>query len=151
MERYGARVILFGEAADGPLCRSVARMMTRPAIDLSGQTTLGQFVSLLGRLGLVVCNDGGPLHLAVSQGVRTVSIFGPVDPVVYGPYGPSSRHRVVTKPLPCRPCYHQFKLPPCPYNRACLNELSVEEVLAVVQEALQERGASSRRVPVAEA
>lgn len=136
IDRYGARVLLFGEAEDAPLCRAVSRLMRRPVIDLSGQTTLGQFVSLLGRLGLVLCNDGGPLHLAVSRGVKTVSIFGPVDPVVYGPFGPAGRHRVVTKPLPCRPCYHQFKLPPCPYNRACLSELSVDDVLSAVEDML---------------
>ncbi len=138
IERHDATVVLFGEATDVALCQTVGRLMRHPVIDLSGQTTFGQFVSLLSRLGLVICNDGGPLHLAVSQGVRTVSIFGPVDPQVYGPYGSPGRHRVVTKPLPCRPCYHRFRLPPCPYNRACLNELSVEDVLASIEDTMQD-------------
>jgi ADP-heptose:LPS heptosyltransferase len=138
IERYGAQVLLFGEATDGPLCKTVVRLMKRPSIDLSGQTTLGQFVSLLGHLGLVICNDGGPLHLAVSQGVKTVSIFGPVDPTVYGPH-PSIRlhHRVVCREgLPCRPCYHQFKLPPCPYERACLSFVHPDEVLEACHDLL---------------
>ena len=105
-------------------------MRHRP-VDLSGQTNLGQFVSLLARLNLVICNDGGPLHLAVSQGVKTVSIFGPVDPRVYGPYpAEPDRHRVIlNEELRCRPCYHQFRLPPCPYERACLTSISVDDVL----------------------
>lgn len=132
ISQRGAQVILFGEATDAVICRSVARAMHRPVMDLSGQTTLGQFVGLLGRLDLVVCNDGGPLHLAVSQGVRTVSVFGPVDPQVYGPYPPAEmRHYVVRhRELPCRPCYHQFRLPPCPYERACLTTIGPDEVLA---------------------
>ena len=132
VERYGARVILFGEATDASLCQTVARQMRHPAIDLGGQTTLEQFVSLLGCLGLVICNDGGPLHLAVSQRVKTVSIFGPVDPCVYGPYpDDEATHRVIRKDeLLCRPCYHQFKLPPCPYERACLMTVQPDEVLA---------------------
>ena len=131
IERHGAQVILFGEPSDGEICHTVARLMKHPVIDLSGQTSLEQFVSLLGRLGLVICNDGGPLHLAVSQRVKTVSIFGPVDPEVYGPYPPDEqRHRVIRKAeLPCRPCYHHFKLPPCPYERACLTTITPEEVL----------------------
>lgn len=132
IERHGARVMLFGEATDAPICRKVAQLMKHPVVDASGQTTLGQFISLLSRLSLVVCNDGGPLHLAVSQHVKTVSIFGPVDPAVYGPY-PLRRqeHRVVCrKDLPCRPCYHQFKLPPCPYERACLTTITADDVLA---------------------
>jgi ADP-heptose:LPS heptosyltransferase len=130
-ERRGARVILFGEAADVTVCHTVAQLMRHRPIDLSGGTTLGQFVSLMSRLTLVVCNDGGPLHLAVSQGVRTVSVFGPVDPRVYGPYPPApERHRVICRhDLPCRPCYHQFKLPPCPYERACLTTVTPADVL----------------------
>ena len=138
IERWGATVILFGEASDAPLCRTVARMMDHPVIDLSGQTSLGRFVSLLSRLQLVICNDGGPLHLAVSQRVKTVSIFGPVDPSVYGPYPSSSPdHRVVYREsLPCRPCYHQFKLPPCPYERACLTMIEPGEVIEACETVL---------------
>ena len=131
VQRYGARILLFGEATDSTTCQAVARLMRYPVVDVSGQTTLGQFVGLLGRLALVICNDGGPLHLAVTQGVKTVSIFGPVDPNVYGPYPPSDqRHRVVRQQhLPCRPCYHQFRLPPCPYERACLTTIDPAEVM----------------------
>jgi len=139
IERRRAQVILFGEQADALICRTVAGLMKRPAIDVSGQTNLGQFISLLGHLDLVICNDGGPLHLAVSQGVRTVSIFGPVDPRVYGPYPKdTNRHWVIRKEaLPCRPCYHQFKLPPCPYERACLTTIGPEEVIEACAEMLQ--------------
>ena len=136
-ESYDARVVLFGEATDGSICRTVATLMKRPTVDASGQTTLGQFIGLLRRLHLVICNDGGPLHLAVSQGVKTVSIFGPVDPRVYGPYAPASEHRVVyRRDLSCRPCYHQFKLPPCPYERACLTTIDADEVLEACAEML---------------
>ena len=140
-ERYGAQVLLFGESGDAAICRTVARLMKHPTIDLSGETTLGQFVALLGRLSLVICNDGGPLHLAVSQGVKTVSIFGPVDPRVYGPYPPKDpRHRTVYRPsLLCRPCYHQFKLPPCPYERACLTTVEPQEVVEACLEILGSR------------
>ena len=132
VKRWGAKVILFGEASDIASCRTVARLMCHPVIDISGQTSLGQFVSLLGRLDLVVCNDGGPLHLAVSQRVSTVSIFGPVDPAVYGPYPhDETKHHVVRQEtLPCRPCYHAFKLPTCPYERGCLTTIWPEEVIA---------------------
>ena len=132
VERYGARVLLFGESADRDACASVSRLMRNKAVDVSGQTNLGQFVSFLGRLGLVVCNDGGPLHLAVSQKVRTVSIFGPVDPAVYGPYGPdnhAAHQTVFREELLCRPCYNRFRLPPCPYERACLTAVTAEDVL----------------------
>ncbi|MBI4341309.1 MAG: glycosyltransferase family 9 protein [Candidatus Omnitrophica bacterium] len=146
IEQHGATVLLFGEAADAPICAKVARLMKRPAVDVSGQTTLGQFISLLGHLALVICNDGGPLHLAVGRRVKTVSIFGPVDPVVYGPVddGRTAHIAVYREELPCRPCYHRFRLPPCPYERACLTMVEPAEVLAACRQLL---GASDR-VPV---
>ncbi|MBI3082936.1 MAG: glycosyltransferase family 9 protein [Candidatus Omnitrophica bacterium] len=148
VKRFGARLILFGEPSDQSACGTVARLMHCPAVDASGQTTLGQFVSLLGRLELVICNDGGPLHLAVSQGVKTVSIFGPVDPNVYGPYPQVHYHQVVCKEeLPCRPCYHQFKLPPCPYERACLTTIMPEEVIEACGALLSGRALQPRAEP----
>ncbi len=144
--RYGAHVLLFGEAADSTVCAAVAQRMTQPAVDVSGQTTLGQFLGLLKRVSLVVCNDGGPLHLAVSQRTKTVSIFGPVDPRVYGPYPPDpGRHQVVLRAeMLCRPCYHGFKLPPCPYERACLTTIEPDEVVEACKELLS----AARPTPV---
>ena len=146
IEQRGARVILFGERTDATMCAAVAQLMRHPILDLSGHTTLGQFVSLLKRMDLVICNDGGPLHLAVSQGVRTVSIFGPVDPTVYGPYPTTPHHRVVMRSdLPCRPCYHRFRLPPCPYERACLTTIGSDEVLAACQFLLDQKAQGEGR------
>jgi ADP-heptose:LPS heptosyltransferase len=123
--------MIFGEESDREACAQIAGAIGSSAVDLSGQTSLRQFVGLVARCDLVVSNDGGPLHIAASQDVPTVSIFGPVDPHVYGPYpGDPTRHKVIRMDgLPCRPCYHRFKLPPCPYERACLTTISSEEVI----------------------
>ncbi|MBI4343606.1 MAG: glycosyltransferase family 9 protein [Candidatus Omnitrophica bacterium] len=144
--RHQARVLLFGEAVDASACAALRQRMAMPAVDVSGQTTLGQFIALLSHLHLVVCNDGGPLHLAVSRGVRTVSVFGPVDPTVYGPYPlDAARHRVICKGnLPCRPCYHRFKLPPCPYERACLTTVEPSEVIEACEDLLWQDAASTK-------
>lgn len=136
-ERHRATVLVFGEPRDREACEEIAQAIGASAIDLSGETTLGQFISLIARCDLVIANDGGPLHIAASQRVPTVSIFGPVDPDVYGPYPPSPRHQVVYhEALPCRPCYHQFKLPPCPYERACLAGIEPRDVLEACERIL---------------
>jgi lipopolysaccharide heptosyltransferase II len=137
-KQRGALILVFGEAGDREVCAEIARAIGVSAVNVSGQTTLGAFVSFIARCDLVISNDGGPIHIAASQGVRTVSIFGPVDPIVYGPYPRTSQHQVVYKAdLPCRPCYHQFKLPPCPYERACLTEVGPSDVLEACELALR--------------
>ncbi len=136
-ERHDAVILVFGELKDRDVCAELARGIGPATVDLSGQTTLGQFASLLTTCRLVISNDGGPIHIAVSQGVATVSIFGPVNPEVYGPYPRSRLHHIVYKQdLPCRPCYHQFKLPPCPYERACLTHIEPWEVLEACEAVL---------------
>ena len=135
--RHGAKILVFGEFKDSWVCAQIASEIGPAAADLSGQTTLGQFVSLIARCDLVIANDGGPVHIAASQDVPTVSIFGPVDPDVYGPYPRTAKHRVVFRSeLPCRPCYHQFKLPPCPYERACLTSVEPADVLEACDDVL---------------
>lgn len=135
--RYGAQILIFGESTDQVVCTQIAQAIGPAALNLVGKTTLGEFVDCLQSCDLVIANDGGPVHIAASQDVPTVSIFGPVDPGVYGPFPGSSRHRIVFRDdLHCRPCYHRFKLPPCPYDRACLRELSADDVLSACDAAL---------------
>ncbi|MBI4310132.1 MAG: glycosyltransferase family 9 protein [Candidatus Omnitrophica bacterium] len=122
----GAAVILMGDAGEERLCQEIARLAHLPLYSAAGQTTLMQMAALLGRCRLAIVNDGGPLHVAVAAGIKTVSIFGPVDAAVYGPY-PLEGHRVVYKGLACQPCYRRFRQAQCGHL-SCLRDLSVEDV-----------------------
>jgi len=131
-----AKIIIFGDSSEQNICRRVQDIMQEKAISACGKTSLKQFAALLGKCNLVVCNDGGPLHVAVSQDVMTVSIFGPVDEKVYGPYPPKAEHIVVTKDIECRPCYRRFKLPACPNKRICLRGLFIDGVFRAIEKSL---------------
>jgi heptosyltransferase-3 len=48
--------------------------------------TLG---ATLARAGLVVGNDSGASHLAAASGAPTLALFGPTDPALWAPVGPS--------------------------------------------------------------
>ncbi len=49
-------------------------------------TTVGQLMALVEACSLLVCNDSGPLHMGVGLNKPIVSLFGPTDPAVVGPY-----------------------------------------------------------------
>jgi lipopolysaccharide heptosyltransferase II len=129
-----ATIILMGDLKEQSLAQELARHSSYPIYDAVGKTTLLQMAALLKLCSVVIVNDGGPLHMAVAAGVKTVSIFGPVDPVLYGPY-PLGNHRVVSKGLACQPCYRQFRKAACSHL-SCLNQLSVEEVFNQVERSL---------------
>lgn len=132
IEKGCAKIILIGDSFESKLCQDVAAKMTSSCIKVFGRATIGQFAALVSKCRLAIVNDGGPLHVAVGVGVGTVSIFGPVDEVVYGPY-PKSNHEVVTSSVPCRPCYRRFHVADCKH-RKCLRSISVNDALEKIGE-----------------
>ncbi|MCX5667111.1 MAG: glycosyltransferase family 9 protein [Candidatus Omnitrophica bacterium] len=113
--------------------------MAPTIVNLTGRLSLKELAAIISELKLLICNDGGPLHMAVALGVKTVSIFGPVDEKVYGPYPPGAKHIVVKKDLPCRPCYRDFRFTGCSNNHRCLEDITVNEVYDSVSMSLEER------------
>jgi ADP-heptose:LPS heptosyltransferase len=69
-------------------------------LNLTGNTSLVSLPALIQRADWVISNDSGPMHLAAALGVRVLSIFGPTDPRLFGPYplnGPTNH--VVQAPV----------------------------------------------------
>ena len=127
-------VILWGPGEENLIDKILSVSKKSPII--SPLTTLRQMAAIMKKCNLVVANDAGPLHLAVSQGVKTVSIFGPSDERVYGPYPPDAKNIIITKDINCRPCYLRFKIPDCK-TRRCLENIAPEEVLEAINKLLR--------------
>ncbi len=130
-------IILFGDKDEKELCDSMQSVIHNKVINLGGKTSLGQFMSLIKRCGLVLCNEGGSLHIAVALGVPTVSIFGPVDEKIYGPYSPDmSKHIIVSDRSKCKPCYSKFKYKNCD-KIICLDSISEDKVFDAVTKLME--------------
>ena len=136
LRQSNLRVVLVGDKEEEELIQKVSQALSVKAVSMNGRP-LEEVCALFLRAEAVLCNDGGLLHLANALGSKTVSIFGPTDERVYGPYGDRTVHEEVTQPVACRPCYKNFSFPPCPYNRRCLDDLSIETVAAAVQKVLK--------------
>ncbi len=127
-EVFGAKVLILGSPSERPIAEAISYSMKKKPVDLVGRITLEELPAVISNLKLLVANDGGVLHIAVALGIKTVSIFGPVDERVYGPYPESPAHIVIKKDLLCRPCYKNFRLDICNMDRECLNSISTNEV-----------------------
>jgi len=126
----GAQVLLVGNAEDRPIAEQVAAAMQYAPVNLTGRTTLRQLAALFRRVSLVLTNDSACLHLACAVGTPVVALFGPTDPIKYGPTGP--RDAVVRLDLVCSPCERAL----CPYGHECLQWLPARAVLAAVRNVL---------------
>ena len=126
-----AKIIVFWGPGEEDLVDGILKSSKKAPIVIP-KTSLRQMAAIMKRCDLIVANDSGPLYIAVSQGVKTVSIFGPTDEKVYGPYPPSDNRVTVTKDLDCRPCYVNFKVPDCKTIQ-CLKEINPEDVFRAVK------------------
>lgn len=79
-------VFAVGSASERLLTEDVVRGASVSVLNLAGQTTIPQLVSLLGGAKLVVSNDTGPGHIAEAMHIPTVLIFGHTNPLRVGPY-----------------------------------------------------------------
>jgi len=127
IEKFSVEIILMGNSNEQDLCEKAANLAHNQVHLACGKTSITQFAALSAKCTLNIVNDGGPLHIAVAAGAKTLSIFGPVDECVYGPY-PNENHTVITRNIACRPCYHRFRRASCSHI-SCLNKISVEDVL----------------------
>jgi len=106
-----------------------------------------ELAALYASVCLVMGMDSGPLHLATAVATPTVRIYGPTDPMVYGPNGELPLHRAIQATLPCIPC-GDLIAPPCGYliDPPCLAAVPIERVTRIVAETLV-RGAPADAMP----
>ncbi len=129
-----ALVVLIGAASDRGSAAAIRGRIASPAlIDLTGQTSVRELVTLFTFATALVTNDSGPAHFATFTTIPTVTLFGPETPVLYGPLGP--RQRNLHAGLACSPCVSAFNHRHSACDRArCLEEISVDQVIAALHE-----------------
>ncbi|MFI0191975.1 glycosyltransferase family 9 protein [Streptomyces sp. NPDC017086] len=96
----GHRVVLTGGPGEDDLVREVAERGGRPGGDVfTGGLPPGPLSALIAGAALLLSGDTGLAHLAVAHGTRSVTLFGPVSPRLWGP-PPGPDHVALWKPGP---------------------------------------------------
>ncbi len=131
-----AKILILGDQSEAKISDVIVHVMRDKPIDLVGKTGLDILPALIKNCNLLITNDGGPMHMAVALGVRSVSVFGPVSEAVYGPYPENRNHLVLKWDMSCRPCYNNFRLPGCDKDRECLRSISADAVFEASRELL---------------
>jgi len=127
--KYQARIVLLGSGTDRFLAREFLKVQRDGVIDLAGKTSLGEMVSVMKHLRVVVTPDSAPLHVATAAGTCAVALFGPTHPGRHLP--PGARVDMHWKKIECAPCYSgECKNPE---KFLCMRQISVNEVLASIE------------------
>ena len=84
----GFRVVLSGggDAAELDFVAALASRMPDDVLNLAGRLSLSASTCLLSRARLYVGPDTAMTHAAAALGIRTVALYGPSNPVKWGPW-----------------------------------------------------------------
>jgi ADP-heptose:LPS heptosyltransferase len=92
----GYRILISGSPAEAADAHALAKAAgLPPAAVLAGRTDIGALAALIAHARLLICGDTGVAHLATAYGTRSVVLFGPVSPALWGPPPGSGRHTVL--------------------------------------------------------
>ena len=125
-------VVLWGPG-DDLAARSVADEV--PGAVLAPPTSIARLGALISRLDMLVTPDSGPKHLAVIQGIPTVTLFGPTDPEIWDPM--NDIHRALHCGMSCSPCRKKECIP-----NGCLSDIEPGTVFDEILELLGPAGVS---------
>ena len=132
---FKLKIVILGSADEKELCSYINKKVPE-SINLCGNLSLMVSIAVIKYAHVLFTNDGGPLHMAVAVGTRSISIHGPVDSKVYGPYPASDKHLVIEDAsLSCRPCYKSFRLAVCE-SMECIQGITTDMVLDRIREFL---------------
>lgn len=134
----GYKPVFFGGTMDEEMVQEAVGYMKTIPVVATGSFTIGGLAAAMRRCSLIITNDSGPMHVAISQKVPIVAMYGPSSPKLYGPYTEDAL--IVMAEPPCLGCAGGMKHK-CD-DMQCMTRLTVEQVAAAAEKMLKERGAA---------
>ncbi len=120
--KFGIRPILWGTKTDPGLPSNCGVIFE----DARGRFGVAQSAALFRWADAVITTHSAPQHLASAWGVPTVVLVGPGDAGLYRPHLPAESMRMLSRSVPCAPCYFEN----CPLtgvdHQKCMSQISPE-------------------------
>jgi heptosyltransferase-3 len=154
LERKGLRIVLTGgkNETESEYIASLLPFLPQDTIDLSGKLSLGGVAHLLSRASAYVGPDTAVTHMAASTGIPTVALFGPSNPVKWGPWpkGYEGENPYVLRGTQrvgnvillqgkgdCVPCMEEGCERNINSESACLQNLPARDAIAALEELMK--------------
>lgn len=125
--KFDLQCVLTGGKEDQKMAERIISASQNEVINLAGQTSLDQLVSVLSAAKVVITCDTGPMHLAVALARPVIALFGPADHRRTGPF----RGKVIRKKTSCAPCNRKT----CS-NPVCMTAIRSDDIIPVLSKSL---------------
>lgn len=103
----------------------------KKVLNFVGNSMLEDSMIIAKKCKVVLGCDTGMIHIADALGVRTLSIFGPTNPLVHG--ARSSKARFIIGNESCQFCFGTSMYIKCP-KRKCLSNISTNRILHEIKD-----------------
>ena len=125
-------IIIFGGPKEKDIALDIEKILIKNGVrnfkNLAGKTSIEELVNNVASLEIFITGDSGPMHLAASFQVPTISIFGPTLAQETSQWK-NNQSIIIKKNLSCQPCMKRT----CPLkHHNCMNLIEVSEVLDAV-------------------
>ena len=134
LSEKGYKILFLGSQDELLMVENTVNMMNSIPLIATGKLTLGELVCVIKRLTLLITNDSGPMHIAVSQKTPIVALYGPSKASLYGPYKAENAVVVKAKP-PCPDCEDRMKHT-CD-KMICMKNITVDQVFEASKNLLE--------------
>ncbi len=133
VSQFDVNIVISGNSKEYDLAEEIRIMINNDRVfNLAGKITFRQLAYILSQSSLLITNDTGTMHLASAMKCPVVAIFGPGNPLRYGPIG--TKNFVLHTKRTCFPCKVESK---CKKGFVCMEDVSVEDVMMAVSMILQ--------------
>lgn len=131
----GYKIVFFGGQMDKEMVNEASGHMRSLPLIATGAFSIGALAAAMRRCSLIITNDSGPMHVAISQKVPIVALYGPSNPKLYGPY---TKNAIIVKAdPPCLGCEKGMRHT-CD-DLQCMKRLTVEQVVNASEKILGKR------------
>jgi ADP-heptose:LPS heptosyltransferase len=143
-KKVAEKIVLIGSAGEASLAEEFLKSGLSCENQV-GKLSITETAWVIKKSKLFLGNDGGLLHLARAVFKPVIGIYGPADPLVYGPYhqetpgvacnaspgvGSGFSLAIYQAPTDGKPRYHRFRYNA---NDRSLQDLSVEDAVKMVE------------------
>jgi len=90
---------------------------------------LQDIVDIVKTTKIYIGNDSGITHLFASCGVKTIAIFGPTSPFIWGPRG--KKVKIIFKEVGCNPCSKE-KMKNCK-EKLCFEQIEIKDIINFIE------------------
>ena len=125
-------IILFGGDSEKDISMDIEKLLIEKGVtnfkNISGKTSISELIQYISNLDLFITGDSGPMHIAASFQVPSITIFGPTKDNETSQWM-ATRSIIVKKNLECQPCMKRV----CPLkHHNCMKLIKANDVIEAI-------------------